>query len=73
VKLRKQSADLECLSKLVVLLVTIKFNLSDLERKQLESHLCPELRDGLEQVILNKIILFYTIIFIINKIILYFY
>jgi hypothetical protein len=49
-KLRKLSGDLSCLSRLVVLLAGLKFNMSTAERKLLESHMCPDIRDGIDQV-----------------------
>jgi hypothetical protein len=41
-KLKRQSGDLACLSRTVVLLATLKCGLSDAERALLESYLCPE-------------------------------
>ena len=45
-KLKRQSGDLACLSRTVVLLATLKCGLSDAERALLESYLCPEGGEG---------------------------
>jgi PTHB1 C-terminus len=45
-KLKRQSGDLACLSRTVVLLATLKCGLSDAERVLLESYLCPEGGEG---------------------------
>lgn len=42
--------EIECFSKLLALLISMKFSLTLQERMVLQSYLCPEIKDGIEQV-----------------------
>eukprot|EP01038_Epipyxis_sp_PR26KG_P016237 gene16237-22098_t len=48
-RLKTQAEEIECFSKFIVLLASLKFNMSKLDRNLLQSYLCPEIKDGTEQ------------------------
>ena len=48
-KLKFYLNEIECFSKLMTLLLSMKFGLTAQERSILQSHLCPDLKDGIEQ------------------------
>lgn len=49
-RIARLGTDLECSTKLIVLLSSLRFGLSPVERKQLEAHFCPGIADAAEQV-----------------------
>jgi Bardet-Biedl syndrome 9 protein len=49
-KLKQSSIEIECFSKLLSLLIATKYSFTVQERNILQSYLCPEMRDGIEQV-----------------------
>lgn len=49
-KIAQYSNEIECFSKLMTLLISLKYQFSLSERQFLQSFLCPEIKDGIEQV-----------------------
>lgn len=60
-KIAQYSNEIECFSKLMTLLISLKHQFSLSERQFLQSFLCPEIKDGIEQVIRVVQILFYFV------------